>query len=624
MGASSSCECDTIDKVVPDASAQNMVVSMANDTTETVFDEQDVRKEVVFGESPELLCDGDQSGKQAQSKLCAVDREGLAQDDEHAQSKPCAVDSEGFAQSGEESQSNPLAVDDEGFAVTLEDQTPDKGSEMTAHLTKQKSMETGRRLGNAYLWLNQAAYAMAALPIGTVLSIVPLYLKEELNVEVSLIGLLMMGGELLGILFMKYAELSSRGFILRRPNDMNLILVAVAVSLGLIPLWSPSWWFMSAAFMMLVQSFNSASKPVVAEAVHRMAVLTGNQPSKAFAKGNQWRRMGNASIGASSPLIYIVNPRLMFFIVTPTLLSFTTAHICFAWKVYKEVRAAIVAAAAEKQRTSRTKNKRGSTVEDITALMNGAMFAQRISAMRSSLRMSVSRSSMMRSSQQSSALPKEQETAARSAEGESLAAGVSWKFWIVKQLVVQAFPIFDAFISRLPFAFMTIAITEGDGGKLVACGILFSYQSARAVSQYIQTCYLGAKICFALTSMALLGYAAMLTMLLTGIGADLWYIPIALTGLAETLPVQQYFLTRLFQVSVDSSEEVKDHVRELVKASHTGTGIGSAVAFFTSSQGYQTFGLQGVAILGLGVATLKLLTEVTISMQLPSASSDTV
>merc|ERR1719458_2505281 len=120
----------------------------------------------------------------------------------------------------------------------------------------------------------------------------------------------------------------------------------------------------------------------------------------------------------------------------------------------------------------------------------------------------------MRSSQQSSALPKEQETAARSAEGESLAAGVSWKFWIVKQLVVQAFPIFDAFISRLPFAFMTIAITEGDGGKLVACGILFSYQSARAVSQYIQTCYLGAKICFALTSMALLGYAAMLTMLL--------------------------------------------------------------------------------------------------------------
>jgi len=190
--------------------------------------------------------------------------------------------------------------------------------------------------------------------------------------------------------------------------------------------------------------------------------------------------------------------------------------------------------------------------------------------------------------------------------------------------VVQAFPIFDAFVSELPFAWMTIAITEGAGGKLVACGILFAYQSARAVSQYIQTCCIGAKVCFLLTSMALLGYAVVLTMLLTGLGADLWYIPIALTGLAETLPVQQYFLTRLFQVTSDSSEEVKDQVRELVKQSHTGTGIGSAVAFLTSSQTYQAFGLYGVAILGLCVASLKLLTEFTISMNLPNDSSGTV
>ena len=198
--------------------------------------------------------------------------------------------------------------------------------------------------------------------------------------KVSLIGLLMMAGELLGILFMKYAELSSRGFILRRPNDMNLILVAVAVCLGLIPVWSPSWWFMSAALMMLVQSFNSASKPVVAEAVHRMAVLTGNPPSRAFAKGNQWRRMGNASIGASSPLIYILMPRLMFFIVSPILLFFTTAHIYFAWKVSKEVRAAIAAAALQRQsRMSAASGRkslvtRKSTVGDLTALMAGAMF----------------------------------------------------------------------------------------------------------------------------------------------------------------------------------------------------------------------------------------------------------
>lgn len=268
-------------------------------------------------------------------------------------------------------------------------------------------------------------------------------------------------------------------------------------------------------------------------------------------------------------------------------------------------------------------------MQDITALMNGAMFARRLGSLRTSMRNSIGGTSMVAASWSSapmSKLPeqKEQELAAGVAEGDGVTAAFSWRLWIVQQLVIQAFPIMDAFISRLPFAFMTIAITEGAGGKLIACGVLFSYQSARAVSQYIQTCYTGAKICFALTAVGLFGYATMLTMLLTGLGADLWYIPIALTGLAETLPVQQYFLTRLFQVSVDSSEEVKDHVRELVKASHTGTGIGSAVAFFTSSQGYQTFGLHGVAILGLGVASLKLLTEVTISVQLPSTSSGTV
>merc|ERR1712008_47781 len=202
-------------------------------------------------------------------------------------------------------------------------------------------------------------------------------------------------------------------------------------------------------------------------------------------------------------------------------------------------------------------------------------------------------------------------------------ASFSWRLWVLQQLVVQAFPVLDAFISRLPFAFMTIAITEGAGDKLIACGALFSYQSARAVSQYIQTCFIGAKICFVLTSAALLAYAAMLTMLLTGLGADLWSIPVALPGLAETLPVQQYFLMRLFRASAHSSEELKDEMRELVKQSHTGTGIGSAAAFLTSSQGYQAFGLEGVAVLGLGVASLKLLTEITIAMPLPAASSDT-
>jgi len=473
-------------------------------------------------------------------------------------------------------------------------------------------------LSSAYLVLDQASYAIAALPIGTVLSIAPLYLNEVLQVEASFVGILMALGELLGIVFMKYAELSTRGFLLRRPNDMILILVVLAGCLSLIPVWTQSCWYMSAAFMILVQSFNSASKPVIAEAVHRKAIKTGNQPSKAFARANQWRRIGNACIGALSPLAYIVNPRLMFFIVPPALLSFTAVRICFTQMISREV------VTASKQRSARHSTCR--TEMDLmrhgkkTPLSALEIFSQ-------------------------------QQAGIDDTDGaEAAAGGSSWSSWelmqlrdnpaieiqvegcpadpramhgstdppliarsFLMQLVVLVFPVLDAFVSRLPFAFMTIAITESAEGKLTACAALFSYQSARAVSQYIQTCCIGPRVCFALTFVALVAYAAMLIMLWTDVSAKLWYVPIALAGLAETLPVQQYFLIRLLQVSEDSSEELKNRARELVKQSHTGTGIGSAVAFFGSSRCYQAFGLYGVAVLGFGVASLKLLTEATIS-----------
>ena len=53
------------------------------------------------------------------------------------------------------------------------------------------------------------------------------------------------------------------------------------------------------------------------------------------------------------------------------------------------------------------------------------------------------------------------------------------------------------------------------------------------------------------------------------------------------------------------------------KWSDVGTGLGSALAFITSSQTYELHGLRGVAYLGLAIAVLKCATSIAIGMALP-------
>ena len=173
-----------------------------------------------------------------------------------------------------------------------------------------------------YLWLNQAAYAIVALPIGIVLSIAPLYLNRQLGVSVPVVGLFMTGGELLGVLAMWAAERAKSGFILRRPHDIPLIICSVASFVALILVWPKDLWYLAATCMVVVQALNSASKPVVGEAIHRMATLMRKQPSLVFAQANMWRRVGNAIVGIISPLVYAASPRAAFCIPWPILIAF--------------------------------------------------------------------------------------------------------------------------------------------------------------------------------------------------------------------------------------------------------------------------------------------------------------
>ena len=56
------------------------------------------------------------------------------------------------------------------------------------------------------------------------------------------------------------------------------------------------------------------------------------------------------------------------------------------------------------------------------------------------------------------------------------------------------------------------------------------------------------------------------------------------------------------------------NVRRAVKASHTGTGLGSMLAFLTTSQIYNQFGVYGVAYLGISIQTVKILVNVIIDL----------
>jgi hypothetical protein len=178
-----------------------------------------------------------------------------------------------------------------------------------------------------YMKANQGIYAVVALPIGTVLSITPIFLSLQQNVPLALIGGLMALGEFFGIFAMLYAEKSEHGFIFRRPNDLILISALLAFSLFFIP-FTGNLGYVSAVFMMSVQFFNSASKPVMGESLHRLAVLTEKDSSMVFAQANFYRRVGNLVMAFVMPVLYAYVNFLPFVLIGGVILLFLIS--CYA------------------------------------------------------------------------------------------------------------------------------------------------------------------------------------------------------------------------------------------------------------------------------------------------------
>ncbi|MGB0424112.1 MAG: hypothetical protein ACPGED_07315 [Flavobacteriales bacterium] len=503
---------------------------------------------------------------------------------------------------------------------------------------------------------------------------------------------------------MKTAEVSKNGFLLGRPHDLHLINFSLAISLVLIPLFPSSLWFLSAVAMILVQAFNSASKPVVGETLYRLGVLTDSDPNKVFALANMWRRIGNATIGASTPLIYSIAPNLSFYIIGGIMMVFLVILMGTAWKIksaFQEFR--------EKEELSKQKQKekRKSLVSDLQAFQlmeqcKCGKSSQRFSlpqwlSMRSMTEMteeedydeeeapsSSSNINEVSSSDNSIEDPNHSSNsgntdntdnttdnaASKTSEFPS-SKSVRWsketivnlthhqenkvdtlnkeldvhinddheagyeqnekEIEIEKQkqnkieenkvsldvsgldhfLIVHAFSFWDAAISRLPFAFLTIAISSNNN-LWVASVILFAYQMSRAIAQSIQAWRCTPVIGYILNGLALITHIVLVTYLAVNPEGKLWYVPFAFAGLAETLPIQQYYLVRLYN-SFDTEDDMR--VRHAVKASHTGTGVGSMAAFVVTSQIYSRFGLKAVSYLGLSVQIAKILTNISIDLR---------
>jgi len=188
-------------------------------------------------------------------------------------------------------------------------------SEIRTNVQPKQEESKSARLINFYLRVNQLTYAITAFPIGTVLSVAPIYLSQNSDMKITIIGFFMAGGEALGIAAMVLAERYEEGFIFRRPYDLYFINIALALVLILIPVWREELSYIAATCVMLVQTFNSASKPVVSESIHRLSVMAQQESHIVFAKANTFRRGGNAIIGLFTPLLYAASMPLPFFLV---------------------------------------------------------------------------------------------------------------------------------------------------------------------------------------------------------------------------------------------------------------------------------------------------------------------
>ena len=203
--------------------------------------------------------------------------------------------------------------------------------------------DDGTWLVKLYMQANQFIYAVVAFPIGTVLSVTPLYLFEQheqitsgdhdRDLTIKNIGYFMAAGELIGIFGMLLSEHQTKGFVFRRPYDLYFINAALALSLIMITVWPSQLWYISAVFMMVVQFFNSASKPVLGESIHRLAVLMEKEPSIVFAKANMWRRVGNSMMGFITPMIYQLQPHSPFYVIGSVILIFMGSIMALDYRI---------------------------------------------------------------------------------------------------------------------------------------------------------------------------------------------------------------------------------------------------------------------------------------------------
>eukprot|EP00536_Pseudo-nitzschia_multiseries_P006858 jgi/Psemu1/304419/fgenesh1_kg.151_\ len=192
------------------------------------------------------------------------------------------------------------------------------------------------------------------------------------------------------------------------------------------------------------------------------------------------------------------------------------------------------------------------------------------------------------------------------------------KFGFGYFLIVLAFPFWDAVISRLPFAFLTISLVDGyDQETQVAeinatiqktAGVLFGYQIGRAASQWIQVWKATSVVNYLLNSVAFIAYIVMMVYVFQVPEGNMWFIPLMLTGFAETLPIQQHYMIGLFPDAEDDDVDL----RNAVKKSHTATGIGSMAAFLFASQTYHYASIKGIAVLGFGFMICKIGTNIVI------------
>ena len=130
----------------------------------------------------------------------------------------------------------------------------------------------------------------------------------------------------------------------------------------------------------------------------------------------------------------------------------------------------------------------------------------------------------------------------------------------------------------------------------------------RAISQCIQVWKCNTMINYSLNGVTFVAYLAFITYIKVVPDGKLWYIPFVFAGFAETLPIQQLYLLGLF----GDADEDDLSLRHAVKASHTGTGVGSMAAFLSASQIYSRFGISGIAYLGMSIMILKVATNLQI------------